>query len=631
MKRVYLSAFAMSVITAGAFAQTTVNPERMTPIKESSQLTPPTNKPTTSVGDESKALNILWTEDFSGGALPLETANGQWVVGGTNGAYWSIGDNPHPLSAFGWTDMMTTEYLAWDSYNEINEPAGSFATTMVDGEAVSPTITLAGNTNSVGIQFDTEAYYCCNYQYRPFGVSASMDNGATWSDTLEFDFGVDRNESTQAIAQPMTVLMNLDAIVPAGPSSTFKIKFVWNGMDADPNGQYNTHYFWLLDDIAIYEIPNNDISLDAGWHGDFYNDWEYSQLPIYQSTNREMVPVVIVSNTGSQAQTVDVTCDIQDGTSSVSNTVINHTIAPGVTDTLWFNTGFMPAVLGTYSTTFSVPADDVISNDIYVASDLNVTNFQMGHDYGSTDSYGWDPTATDPTNAQEPHSYGNRYIPVIDQNIYAVDVVFETGTTDGLYVLARIQEVNVSGSVQDPMTFITQIDHTTVVNDNGFVTTLVLPSPVTLFAGITYLIDILKVDGTTTEIFNVGGSELNGEDDDFSTVNYGPFGANNAINYYSGWGYAPYVRANFDPSLGLAEASLDGVSVYPNPSEGIVTVTNTNNEDNLIEVYTVSGKVVLTKEASSTTSINLGAKGSGVYIVKVSNANGSAVKRIVIK
>ena len=71
--------------------------------------------------------------------------------------------------------------------------------------------------------------------------------------------------------------------------------------------------------------------------------------------------------------------------------------------------------------------------------------------------------------------------------------------------------------------------------------------------------------------------------------------------------------------------------MYPNPSEGIVTVTNTNNEDNLIEVYTVSGTVVLTKEATATTTIDLSATGTGVYFVKVSNANGSAVKRVVIK
>ena len=627
MKRIYLSALAMSVVAVGAFAQTNDNPERMVPIKESSQLTAPSDNPGASVVNQSKALNILWTEDFSGAAAT------NWTFGGSNGNYWTIGDNPHPLSAFtGWAEMMDTEYLAWDSYNPIGTEPGGFATTAVDGEAVSPTIVLAGNTNSVGIQFNTEAYYCCNYEYRPFGISVSMDDGATWSDTLEMDFGVDRNEATANIANPMSYSMNLDALVPAGPSSTFKIKFVWNGMDADPNGQYNTHYFWLLDDVEIYEIPGNDISLNAGYHNDFYNEWEYSQLPLLQSTNREMIPVVILSNDGSTTQTIDVTCDINDGTSSVSNTVINHTIAPGVQDTLWFNTGFMPSALGTYTTTFSVPADDNISNDTYVASELTVTDFQMAHDYGSTFTYGWDPTAQDPTNAEEPHSYGNLYTPAIDQEVYAIDVVFETGTTDGLYFVARIQELDASGSIQDPMTFITQTDHTVATAELGNVTTIIFPSSVTLTAGITYLVDILKIDGTQNgEVFNIGGSELDGEDDDFSTCNYGPFGTGNAVNYYNGWGYSPYVRANFDPSLGLNEVTLDGVSVYPNPSEGIVTVTNTNNEDNLIEVYTVSGKVVLTKEASSTTTIDLNAVGTGVYIVKVSNANGSAAKRVVIK
>jgi hypothetical protein len=43
------------------------------------------------------------------------------------------------------------------------------------------------------------------------------------------------------------------------------------------------------------------------------------------------------------------------------------------------------------------------------------------------------------------------------------------------------------------------------------------------------------------------------------------------------------------------------------------------------------GKVVLTKEANANTTIDLTSNGTGIYMVEVSNENGSLVERVVIK
>ena len=83
--------------------------------------------------------------------------------------------------------------------------------------------------------------------------------------------------------------------------------------------------------------------------------------------------------------------------------------------------------------------------------------------------------------------------------------------------------------------------------------------------------------------------------------------------------------------VGLEEAGLTGVSVYPNPSTGVVNVTNENGTANTIVVYDMLGQVIATEAAGATTTIDLTNNGTGVYLVKVAGETGSYVERVVIK
>lgn len=632
MKKVYLS-FLLTGVAASGFAQE--NSTLRVPHKEGVITTAPSNKPA-EVQPNEKVLNILWTEDFSGGTNPLETGNGLYSVDGANGSYWTVSSSgTHPLSGFGFGQNMNGEHARWNSYGpNSNEPTGQFATTPVIGGLISPTIALTGNTNSIGIQFSTDAIYCCNFNEdaRPFGISVSVDDGVSWSDTLRFDFGIDRNESTQDIADPLTVGVNLDAIAPAGPQATFKFKFVWDGDSQDGNGQYNTHYSWLIDDISIYEIPDNDIALTDGYHNDIIFDWEYSMLPLAQSTVREMVPVLMVENQGIVDQTVDFTCEIRDGGNNIVNTtVVQQTIVSGELDTIYFQTGYMPSALDTYSTSFSIPADDDPTDDAIDASDLIVDQNLMAHDYGTDSEFSWDPNGNNSDLADAPHAYGNIYVPAVDQDAYGMNVAFGGGMDTDLFLIARIQEMT-GASIQDPLNPIVETGHQVANGEPGNIVTIVFDNPVSLTAGTSYIVDIYKVDGTSGLEFAIDGTDTNGEDDDFSTVNYGPYGQNSAVNYFNGWGYAPHVRLNFDMSLNVGEnATLEGVSVYPNPTEGLINVTNDNNTEQTIEVRNLSGQLIYMETVSNATTIDLAGEAAGMYVVKVSNENGSMVEKIAVK
>jgi len=84
-------------------------------------------------------------------------------------------------------------------------------------------------------------------------------------------------------------------------------------------------------------------------------------------------------------------------------------------------------------------------------------------------------------------------------------------------------------------------------------------------------------------------------------------------------------------AAGINENTIDGVSVYPNPSKGVITISNDNNTENAIAIFNVLGKEVYSTTTSSNTTVDLSTKGAGVYLVKVSNGNGSIVERVVIK
>jgi len=81
----------------------------------------------------------------------------------------------------------------------------------------------------------------------------------------------------------------------------------------------------------------------------------------------------------------------------------------------------------------------------------------------------------------------------------------------------------------------------------------------------------------------------------------------------------------------IEETVLNGVSVYPNPSTGILNVNLENNDNYTIEVTNIIGEIILVKDIKSNTTIDLTNFDKGTYLVKVSNSELSKTERIVIE
>ena len=78
---------------------------------------------------------------------------------------------------------------------------------------------------------------------------------------------------------------------------------------------------------------------------------------------------------------------------------------------------------------------------------------------------------------------------------------------------------------------------------------------------------------------------------------------------------------------------MSNISVYPNPSNGLVTITYGTFEPTQIQVYDISGKLILTKESLnvSETNLDLSSASQGIYFIKISSENQSVVKRLIKK
>jgi len=84
-------------------------------------------------------------------------------------------------------------------------------------------------------------------------------------------------------------------------------------------------------------------------------------------------------------------------------------------------------------------------------------------------------------------------------------------------------------------------------------------------------------------------------------------------------------------TLGVENYQIDGLKVYPNPVEDILTI-NANEDINEIIIYNMLEQVVLNQQPNSRqNSIELGHLQTGIYLAKLKTDNGVTTKRIMKK
>jgi len=563
---------------------------------------------------------VIWSSDFSSAQ--------DWVIGNSSGnsANWEISYAP----TFWWSG--NTQLASSSGGNAASFNSDSFATAanQIENNAwIQSTPIGCSNFATVAVTFQQ---FFNKWTGRTF-VQVSSDAGQNWVD-YEVNSNMENNDET-----PNPEGITVDITATAAFQQEVIIRFVYLSNAISDGGTDNTagdgwDYGWIVDDVVVAELPDNDVALTGAWHADVFNDYEYSMLPLTQA--RELVPCVIVTNEGAMPQSLVVTANVYHDGTFMNQFTETVSVPYGSEDTLLFNTGYIPSNLGEYNVTFTVPFDQDTSDNFIAASSLYMNENVMAHDYGSAAIFGWDPTSSNQTIvdfANAPHAWGNIYIPESDEEIYGIDVNFAVGTTPGMMILARVQRFDNLGGIQGNLLLVAEQTYVVQNSDIGTgVTTISFPSPQMLIAGSGYIIDVFKIDGTSNgEALFIGGSEITSEDDDFSTIGYGPYGQGFAINYYTNWGFAPFIRANFNQVLTAEESSYQGISIYPNPTDGMVTIENPENLVNAITVANLEGREILKTTTSATELIDLSNNAAGVYLITVNNSKGVFTKRIALK
>ena len=71
---------------------------------------------------------------------------------------------------------------------------------------------------------------------------------------------------------------------------------------------------------------------------------------------------------------------------------------------------------------------------------------------------------------------------------------------------------------------------------------------------------------------------------------------------------------------------VSGVSLNPNPTNGVVTIKNTNNTSVDVTVFDLNGRALL---KSTNSRIDISNFAAGLYVFRVKTDNGQLVKRIL--
>ena len=626
MKKIYLSALLIGLTSFGASAQYAV--------QQAFKLGVATQSVAPPVASTNTPKMVVWGEDFANGLN--SPTNGTWTTDGANGNIWkrttvtSTGQYANPAGVFG-SSSAANGFMIFDA--DSANPGAASAFTNKTGSLISPVIDLTGEATA-RLNLEQDYRWCCTGTHK-ITVAVTSDAGLTWSPELDLTVGFvpsPNNSGQQADVANNGYNYSVN-ITQYAAGNNVQLRFTWDGIASG-----SSHYFWMLDDITIDQVPANELELSKSWHGDIVNDWEYSMFPLSQA--REMFAGVVIVNNGSSDETPAITCVIHDANGVVATPAPISTLIPiGVTDTIWFNTGFTPSANGVYHAEFSIPADFDPSNNTSTTSTLTINDNLMAHDYGSTSTFGWSHTSTN-TNivayADALHSWGEIYSPTVTQDVYGMDIWIGTGTTVGNYLLAQVYQIdpNNDGSwIQGPLsTVLAQVDINVVASDVNALKKITFPAPVQMVAGANYIFEVQKADGTTGSSFFIAGTSSNGEDDDNAAVGYGDYSATAGnVTYFNGWDRAHYIRPNFQNTAGLVETSIAGISIYPNPTEGKLTVTNTNNYNNTIEVVNVAGKVIYNGTSNKTEELNLNGNGAGVYFVTITNEFGSITEKVILK
>lgn len=618
---------------------------------------------------------IYWSEDFSEG-LDGQGDNGAWSDGEEYGDLWFVTYPPEATNGYNpdvpledaspnYADQLPNWFTGTDI---LESPSRDNGIMMIDADRFNSTATVGNTepptdhtlTNSfaaslISPPFDLtgvtaaelsywhSSRFCCAVDDYALSVEFSIDNGDSWipfdgyTDYAQFD-----GESTQ-----INIVIS-DILQDATDLTECRIKFFWNGLQS--------HYFWMIDDVAIISPPENDLAAIRGWYGDhhkysesvfsedsevdavgYYNSFEYLMTPDHYYENRPLKFALAVKNNGTETQTgvkmivTTVAPDGSDGPTWDDGETVS--IDPGQTDTLIMPEKFLTEITptleaGNYTFNYEVVQNEIDerpNDNTGIVRGTNISVETEANNYYTTyrngeNSYG----GSYPTDGQD-RIFGTAYVfpnDVASKVITHVETVFLfdedfAETQAGEVVFFNVREGSVFEEDEDPESITTvffdednplfyeqsDLEYTIEEEDiwhsaDGFPfiwTSFELPSPILVEAGKVYQAEFRIPTAGGNVVFN---PSPDGEQEEFSSFMYDPsdgwfFLADNAQPIR--------FRMNDEATVGLETVTIEsGITLlqnYPNPfsDETRIQYSLDETQEASIEIHDLAGKLIISE------------------------------------
>ena len=566
-------------------------------------------------------LNTLWESTFDNPA--------EWVIDhdvADCSLDWKIGSDTcqgpfyidtiqSASAADGWAILDSDEYGALTGGTDMED---SWLTTAVPLDLTA--------TPNVIVEFET-FYRRYNFE-RPYlvvGVGDGLGN-VVWPDldpttdisAMDNVFEIFPNWSDgQYTDNPQKIQINVSSAL-TGAVNEIYFRINWTG---------RWGYALFIDDFKVLEQAQDDIMFTDSWvYNENTDNVQYAKTPIDQVESNWEIGANVY-NFGSQDQT-NVLFDADFTAFSVADSraffEVDSTYSMGNLETL-----ALP--VGLYEGAFSVVSDNETAGPEF-GNNERLRNFEI------TDSlYAQDGADVHPISELTLSSIGTTTFENSSDGLLlaAMYHIKQQSLVSGLRVMlapGTIQGGAVVGSIIDTADFWmndvtpfaeTEIGYVGVTEvSNGYVD-IYFASPLLLDTGCYYAAVTLYSNNNVNQINVI--NDLTVEQpvyasaihrDNISYTNGNALGIRMLMN--GGW-------------LNVSENSIEGVDVFPNPSNGQVTVTNGNNANNTIEVFTTLGERLYSTRTNETIQLDLSIYGAGVYFIQISNDQGSVSKKIVIQ
>jgi hypothetical protein len=645
MKKIYISICALA-ISVSAIAQ--VASQNITPIKYSKDLPQEhivaNNQVISANNANSNAMqNVIWESDFSDPS--------DWVLDNSNGGGGAFGWTIDAISDSwyygGATPAISINSTSGGNFAELSNGDPFAGTQLLNVEytlTTSQPIDVLGTIGSTDAILSFEEFGARFNDLQAIQVSTDGVNFTTVADNLNYQVLAQAGGSSYP--NPSLREVMLAPHISANASSVW-IRFSWttNYPTQATNPNVWVTYGWYIDDVKIYEAPDNAISMTeeviGGWWIEYLNTGgigqDYTFNPISQATANPYAFEAVISNEGTVSQDIIMYAEVFDDVgNSVFNTSSNIiSLSPATQDTFFCTSLFTPANTGFYEIRMWSVADSLGLGALATYSDTALKssivtgpgtqwNNVYGKDYNQDFGYRY---LNDLTYGYESASTYHMYA---DEILYSVNAQISDWSVPGAQVFVKLYEEDPAGG--DPILLDQSDPYIIDIDDLGAWITIPFLSPNQLLAGTPYRISIGSYIHPTDSV-GVNASVGDGSYSSQSWFDTDNSNANANSTWYS-TSFIPMLRMNFDSgsATALSDVKHTVFNTFPNPTNGIFTIELESNTKYDVTVNNVLGQTVISTTTNvMNTTIDLSSFDKGVYTVELKNNSSTYVERVIVE